>query len=205
VAWQPAVRLLTVYRYYYFATPNWLWYSLTYVGMIVPEVISLLKRLLPQLQVNTIYDIDLNDLWAKGVRGIITDLDNTLVGAKAPLATPELIEWLKVVGQIGFQVVIVSNNNKLRVSKFAEPLLLPFIYRAKKPTSAAFHKALGMMKLLPSQTVVIGDQMMTDVLGGNRMGLFTILVLPIAKGDEGFFTKVVNRSLEKVATSWMKR
>jgi HAD superfamily phosphatase (TIGR01668 family) len=165
----------------------------------------LLKKLIPALQVNTIYDIDLTELWEKGIRGIITDLDNTLVGAKAPLATPELIDWLKVVGQMGFQVVIVSNNNKLRVTKFAEPLALPFIYRAKKPTSAAFHKAMMIMKLLPNQTAVIGDQMMTDVLGGNRMGLFTILVLPIARADEGLFTKIVNRSIEKMATTWMKR
>lgn len=165
----------------------------------------MLKKLVPQLRVNTIYDIDLNDLWKQGKRGIITDLDNTLVGAKAPLATPELIDWLKVVGQIGFQVVIVSNNNKPRVSKFAEPLSLPFIYRAKKPTSAAFQKAMHLMKLGPEETVVIGDQMMTDVLGGNRMGLYTILVLPIARRDEGFFTKVVNRSLEKAALTWMRK
>ncbi|MFE5319990.1 YqeG family HAD IIIA-type phosphatase [Paenibacillus sp. NPDC056579] len=165
----------------------------------------MLKKLVPQLQVNTIYDIDLHALWEQGKRGIITDLDNTLVGAKAPLATPELIDWLKVVGQLGFQVVIVSNNNKLRVSKFAEPLSLPFIYRAKKPTSAAFHKALKLMNLKPEETVVIGDQMMTDVLGGNRMGLYTILVLPIARGDEGIFTKIVNRTLEKAALTWMRK
>ncbi|NOU95517.1 YqeG family HAD IIIA-type phosphatase [Paenibacillus sp. LMG 31456] len=165
----------------------------------------MLNKLLPRLQVNTIYDIDLNALWEQGVRGIITDLDNTLVGAKAPLATPELIDWLKVVAQIGFQVVIVSNNNRLRVSKFAEPLSLPFIYRAKKPTSASFRRALSMMNMRPEQAAVIGDQMMTDVLGGNRMGLYTILVLPIAKRDEGFFTKVINRSLEKAALTWMKR
>lgn len=165
----------------------------------------MLNKLLPQLQVNTIYDIDLNALWEQGVRGIITDLDNTLVGAKAPLATPELIDWLKVVAQIGFQVVIVSNNNRLRVSKFAEPLSLPFIYRAKKPTTASFHRALSMMNMKPDEVAVIGDQMMTDVLGGNRMGLYTILVLPIARRDEGFFTKVINRSLEKAALTWMKR
>ncbi|MCS7458542.1 YqeG family HAD IIIA-type phosphatase [Paenibacillus doosanensis] len=165
----------------------------------------MLKKLVPQLQVNTIYDIDLNELWKQGKRGIITDLDNTLVGAKAPLATPELIDWLKVVSQIGFQVIIVSNNNKLRVSQFAEPLSLPFIYRAKKPTRAAFHKAMHLMNLRPEQTVVIGDQMMTDVLGGNRMGLYTILVLPIARKDEGFFTKVVNRNLEKAALTWIRK
>lgn len=165
----------------------------------------MLKKLVPRLQVNTIYDIDLKALWEQGKRGIITDLDNTLVGAKAPLATPELIDWLKVVGQLGFQVVIVSNNNKPRVSKFAEPLSLPFIYRAKKPTSASFYKAMALMKLRPEQTVVIGDQMMTDVLGGNRMGLYTILVLPIARADEGMFTKIVNRTLEKAALTWMRK
>ncbi|OXM86248.1 YqeG family HAD IIIA-type phosphatase [Paenibacillus rigui] len=165
----------------------------------------MLNNLVPRLQVNTIYDIDLNELWKQGKRGIITDLDNTLVGAKAPLATPELIDWLKVVAQIGFQVVIVSNNNKVRVAQFAEPLSLPFIYRAKKPTSAAFHKAMRLMKLPAEEIIVIGDQMMTDVLGGNRMGLYTVLVLPIARADEGIFTKMVNRTLEKVALTWMKR
>lgn len=164
----------------------------------------MLNQLIPRLHVNSIYTIDLQDLWNKGYRGIITDLDNTLVGAKSPLATPELIDWLKVVAQLGFQVVIVSNNRHTRVSKFAEPLSLPFIYRAKKPTSASFRKALQMMKLPPQQTVVIGDQMLTDVLGGNRMGLYTILVTPISPIDEGFFTKV-NRRIEKVALTMMKR
>jgi HAD superfamily phosphatase (TIGR01668 family) len=181
-----------------------IWYSLTYINSVL-EVNSLLNKLLPRLQVKTIYDIDLNALWEQGIRGIITDLDNTLVGAKAPLATPELVDWLKVVAQLGFQVVIVSNNNRIRVTKFAEPLSLPFIFRAKKPTSAAFRKAIHLMKLQPDQTVVIGDQMMTDVLGGNRMGLYTVLVLPIERRDEGFFTKVINRSLEKVALTWMRR
>jgi HAD superfamily phosphatase (TIGR01668 family) len=63
---------------------------------------------------------------------------------------------------------------------------------------------MGMMALAPQQTVVIGDQMLTDVLGGNRLGLYTILVLPIELRDEGFFTKI-NRRIEKAALSWMKR
>ncbi|MHC2182345.1 HAD superfamily phosphatase (TIGR01668 family) [Paenibacillus sp. PvR052] len=168
------------------------------------EVNALLNKLIPRKQVNSIYEIALNELWEQGYRGIITDLDNTLVGAKAPLATPELIDWLKVVGQVGFQVVVVSNNQRTRVTKFAEPLSLPFIYRAKKPTSASFRKALHMMNLRAEETVVIGDQMLTDVLGGNRMGLFTILVRPISLMDEGFFTKV-NRRIEKAALTIMKR
>jgi uncharacterized protein len=164
----------------------------------------LLNKLKPRQQVKSIYEIDLNGLFKQGFRGIITDLDNTLVGAKAPLATPELIDWLKVVSQIGFQVVIVSNNHRIRVSSFAEPLSLPFIYRAKKPIGASFRRALRMMNLRADQTIVIGDQMLTDVYGGNRLGLHTILVSPIALKDEGIFTKVVNRNIEKAIT-FMKR
>ncbi|MFC0215857.1 YqeG family HAD IIIA-type phosphatase [Paenibacillus chartarius] len=165
----------------------------------------MLNKLTPRLQVKTIYDIDLNELYKAGIRGIITDLDNTLVGARDPHATPELIGWLELVKQKGFQVVIVSNNHHARVSTFADPLAIPFIPSARKPTNQAFRKALQLMSLKPEQACVIGDQMMTDVLGGNRMGLFTILVKPISLGDEGFFTKAVNRRLEKVALYWMRK
>ncbi|WNQ13406.1 YqeG family HAD IIIA-type phosphatase [Paenibacillus aurantius] len=164
----------------------------------------MLNNLIPSQQVNSIYDILLPELWKNGVKGIITDLDNTLVGAKVPLATPELIEWLKHVQQLGFKVVIVSNNRHARVSKFADPLGIPFIFSAKKPSNAAFRRALTMMNLPAEAVAVIGDQMLTDVLGGNRMGLHTILVQPISLLDEGFFTKV-NRRLEKIALTFMKK
>lgn len=164
----------------------------------------LLKKLIPQKSVRSIYEIDVQALWQSGVRGIITDLDNTLVGAKHRQATPELLEWLKRLKTIGFQVVIVSNNNRMRVSTFSEPLSIPYIFRARKPGNAAFRKAMAMMSLAPNQTVVIGDQMLTDVLGGNRLGLYTILVRPIDLGDEGFFTRI-NRLIERIALSWMKR
>jgi HAD superfamily phosphatase (TIGR01668 family) len=164
----------------------------------------LLKQLLPRQQVDSVYEIVLAELWNKGVRGIITDLDNTLVGAKVPLATPELVEWLKQVQKLGFKVVIVSNNHKTRVTSFCEPLGIPFIYRAKKPTNSAFRRALSIMHLKAEQVAVLGDQMLTDVLGGNRMGLYTILVQPIAPADEGFMTRI-NRRLEKVALSFIKK
>jgi HAD superfamily phosphatase (TIGR01668 family) len=166
---------------------------------------ALLNLLIPRLQVATIYDIDLDGLMASGIRGIVTDLDNTLVGAKDPHATPELIEWLEDVKRRGFQVVIVSNNHYARVSAFASPLSLPFIPRARKPTNAAFRKAMRLMNLQAEQTCVIGDQIMTDVLGGNRLGMYTILVKPISLRDEGFFTRAVNRRLERAALYWMRK
>ncbi|RJX41233.1 YqeG family HAD IIIA-type phosphatase [Paenibacillus pinisoli] len=162
------------------------------------------ERLLPNMRVHSVYDIDLNVLHAQGVRGIITDLDNTLVGAKEPLATPELVIWLDKVREAGFKVVIVSNNNETRVGQFAAPLDIPFLHAARKPTQGAFRKALAILGLKPDQTVMIGDQMMTDVLGGNRMGLYTILVAPISPADEGVMTKV-NRGLERIALARLRK
>jgi HAD superfamily phosphatase (TIGR01668 family) len=180
-----------------------LWYSFVYIEQHL-EGICLLQKLVPKQSVNTIYDIDVQYLWNSGIRGIITDLDNTLVGARDPHATPELVEWLKQLQLLGFKVVIVSNNHRMRVSTFAQPLNIPFIFRARKPTNISFHRALKLMETEVQQTAVIGDQMLTDVLGGNRMGLFTILVLPINARDEGFFTKI-NRRIEKLVLSRLKK
>ncbi|SFB34296.1 hypothetical protein SAMN05216312_106107 [Cohnella sp. OV330] len=158
------------------------------------------ERLLPHQLVGTVFDIDLASLSDMGVRGIITDLDNTLVSARTPLATPELIAWLDKVKSLGFQVVILSNNNLMRVAKFAEPLGIPFIPAARKPFNKAFKQALNLLDLKAEQAVVVGDQMMTDVLGGRRMGLHTILVTPIARAEEGWGTKM-NRRIERIALS----
>ncbi|MFC4305516.1 YqeG family HAD IIIA-type phosphatase [Cohnella boryungensis] len=162
------------------------------------------KRLLPDQIVNTVFDIDLNELHSQGVRGIITDLDNTLVSAHTPLATPQLLGWLDLVKERGFQVVILSNNNKTRVSKFAEPLGIPYIPAAKKPAGGAFQRALRLMDIAPKQAVVVGDQMLTDIFGGRRAGLHTILVTPIAPSEEGWTTRM-NRRIEKIALANLRK
>jgi len=162
------------------------------------------KRLLPDQIVNAVYDIDLNELHAQGVKGIITDLDNTLVSAKTPLATPQLIGWLDAVKERGFQVVILSNNNNTRVAKFAAPLGIPYIPAARKPAGPAFRRALKLMGLTPEKAVVVGDQMLTDVLGGRRAGLHTILVTPIAPSEEGWATQI-NRRIEKIALARLRK
>jgi HAD superfamily phosphatase (TIGR01668 family) len=164
----------------------------------------LLKHLIPQLQVDTIYQIDLQLLKENGIKGIITDLDNTLVGAREANTNPQLVEWLKLVASLGFKVVIVSNNSKIRVAAFSGAIQIPYIYRAQKPLNKSFHKALQLMSLPPEATVVIGDQLLTDVLGGNRMGLYTILVTPISLQDESFFTRM-NRRIERYACKKMKK
>lgn len=159
---------------------------------------------LPKLRVKSVYDIPLDELYAQGIRGLITDLDNTLVGAKAPLATDELVKWLATVKQKGIDVVIVSNNNDSRVGAFASPLGLPYIHAARKPAQRAFRKALELLQLEPSQTLMVGDQLMTDVFGGNRMGLHTVLVAPISPNDEGLTTKI-NRRMERIAIAKLRK
>lgn len=164
----------------------------------------MLEQLIPYKKVETIYDIDLEALHESGIRGIITDLDNTLVGTRERDATPELIDWLSVVKERGFQIVIVSNNNKLRVSTFADPLNIPFIYRARKPLNHAFRNAQQRLGLNVEAIVVIGDQLMTDVFGANRMGMRSILVRPISPKDESPGTRI-NRMLERFFLKQMKK
>ncbi len=153
------------------------------------------QKFIPSQYVRTVFDITPDSLLEKGIRGIITDLDNTLVEWDRPEATPMLIDWLKSMKDAGIQVVIVSNNNELRVKSFADPLGIPFIYQARKPMGRAFRKALKIMSVKSENVVVIGDQMLTDIFGGNRNKLHTILVLPVAQSD-GFFTRF-NRMVER--------
>lgn len=157
----------------------------------------------PNQYVSSIYKINLEELKEKGMKSIIVDLDNTLVESDRKAATPLLIEWLERLQDLGFQVMIVSNNSKTRVSQFAIPLQIPFIHKARKPLSSCFRRAMSELDTEVNSTVMVGDQLLTDVLGGNRMGLYTILVVPISN-TEGFFTKV-NRRIERRVFRWMEK
>ncbi|MFT9596365.1 YqeG family HAD IIIA-type phosphatase, partial [Mesobacillus sp.] len=128
---------------------------------------------------------------------------NTLVEWDRPLATPKLIEWFDNMRRHEILVTIVSNNNERRVKSFSDPLQIPFIFQAKKPMTRAFNKALKQMGLRKEETVVIGDQLLTDVLGGNRSGFHTILVVPVAQTD-GFVTRF-NRKVERRILNWFKK
>jgi hypothetical protein len=162
-----------------------------------------LKHFLPNEHVKSILDIKPSDLKEKGIKGIITDLDNTLVEWDRPNATPQLIKWFDEIRKQGILVTIVSNNNEQRVKAFSDPLKIPFIFRARKPMMPAFHKALAQMGIKKDEAVVIGDQLLTDVLGGNRSGFHTILVVPVAQTD-GLGTKF-NRFIERRILNWFRK
>lgn len=153
------------------------------------------KYFMPNEYVQSIFQIDIDKLAASGVKGIITDLDNTLVGWDVETPTDEVRAWFKKANELGITITIVSNNNEQRVGSFSQSLDVDFIFKARKPMGKAFIKATNHMKLKPEQIVVIGDQMLTDVFGGKRRGLFTIMVVPVKQTD-GLITKF-NRIIER--------
>lgn len=163
----------------------------------------MLKNFLPDEHVPSVFDIEPKQLKDKGIKGVITDLDNTLVAWDVADATEDIRDWFKIMNDHGIQVTIASNNNEARVKLFSEPLEATFIYSARKPLSKAFKKAQKQMKLKKDEVAVIGDQLLTDVLGGNSAGFHTILVVPIVETD-GFVTKF-NRKIERRILSWMRR
>ncbi|MDI3257360.1 MAG: YqeG family HAD IIIA-type phosphatase [Kyrpidia sp.] len=140
----------------------------------------MLRILVPDLYVPSIYAVNAETLVEKGIRGIVTDLDNTLVAWNEPEAPDKLVHWLDGLREQGLRVCIVSNNKEVRVRPFAERLAIPAVYEAGKPRIRAFMRALEIMRTHPGETAMIGDQLFTDIAGGNRMGMYTILVVPIS-------------------------
>ncbi|MCI2898498.1 YqeG family HAD IIIA-type phosphatase [Staphylococcus hominis] len=161
------------------------------------------KYFMPNDYVQSVFQIDIEKLANSGFKGIITDLDNTLVGWDVKTPTKEIQEWFKKANDLGLTITIVSNNNEKRVSGFSKDLDVDFIFKARKPMGRAFKKAIQHMNIKPEETIVIGDQMLTDVLGGNNNGLYTIMVVPVKKTD-GFLTRL-NRIIERRLLNYFKR
>jgi len=163
----------------------------------------LYKQFLPDEYVKDIFQITPEQLKEKGIKGIMTDLDNTLVEWDRPEATPEVIEWMKMMQDAGLKVTVVSNNHEPRVSTFCKPAGIPYIFEAKKPLGKGFRRGIDFLGLQKDEVVMIGDQLMTDILGGNRFGVYTVLVVPVAKSD-GFVTRF-NRKVERRILAGLKR
>lgn len=155
-------------------------------------------NLQPREAVSSIYRIDAERLWSLGYRVILTDLDNTLTAWNSPSAGPQLIAWLDALHNRGFRVCILSNNARARVEPFAAKLGIPSLWKAGKPARGAFCRALDLLQAQARECVMVGDQVFTDVWGGNRMGMYTVLVRPVAPHEEAFQTRIL-RICERLA------
>ncbi|WP_080874678.1 YqeG family HAD IIIA-type phosphatase [Oceanobacillus timonensis] len=153
------------------------------------------SKFLPDEQIDQIFDLKPEKLKDQGIKGIITDLDNTLVAWDVKDATPDVIAWFKIMEENDIKVTIISNNNQERVTVFSEPLGTPFVFSAKKPLGRAFKTVAKQMELEKEEILVVGDQLLTDVLGGNIAGFYTVLVVPVVQTDDKK-TKI-NRLIER--------
>ena len=140
------------------------------------------------------YHIDFKKLYDEGCRGLIFDIDNTLVGHGAP-ADERSIKFFKELHSIGFKTLLLSNNRQERVKSFADRVESKYIYKANKPSKGGYIKAMELMGTDRGNTVFVGDQLFTDVWGAKRSGIKTVLVGQLEKKEE--IQIVLKRILEK--------
>ena len=155
----------------------------------------MLKRFYPDVDFDSVYKIDFEAFYRHGYRGVIFDIDNTLVPHGAP-ATDEAIEFFRKLRTIGFKTMLLSNNKEPRVKSFANAVHSPYIFKANKPGKAGYMKAMQQMGTDVQTTLFVGDQLFTDVWGAKRVGIFTVLTAPINPKEE--IQIVLKRILEKV-------
>jgi hypothetical protein len=156
----------------------------------------ILGRFYPKECWGSVFDVDYGRLYARGKRGIIFDIDNTLAVYDEPKPSPKVKALLSDLRRMGFRVGLLSNNGEKRVERFNRELGLPAVHRAGKPRRAGIRRAVRMLGLRPPQVVLVGDQLFTDVWGGNRCGVHTVLVEPIALRDE--WTVWLKRGPERI-------
>lgn len=163
----------------------------------------ILERFYPDREVDSSYVIEYENLYEEGYRGIIFDIDNTLVphGAPADDRAMALFQRLKA---IGFQIMLLSNNKEPRVKSFHEQVGgAGYIFKAGKPGKAGYERAMQEMGTTPENTIFIGDQLFTDIWGANKAGIMTWLVKPIHPKEE--IQIVLKRKLEAIVLFFYHR
>ena len=153
------------------------------------------KAIYPDEYLDSTYEIDFEQLYEDGYRGVIFDIDNTLVphGAPADERSKKLLNYLR---DRGFKIVLLSNNTKTRVDMFNEDLHLDTIPRGAKPLLKGYKRAMEIMGTSKENTFFVGDQLFTDVWGAKRLGIRSILVKPINAKEE--IQIVLKRKLENI-------
>lgn len=163
---------------------------------------GLIERFYPRNYIGSAYDIPYDELYILGFRGIIFDIDNTLVKHGAP-ANEQAIGLFSAINKIGFQTMILSNNREQRVKSFADAVGSNYIHKAGKPLVKNYKTAMQKMKTETETTIFIGDQLFTDIWGANLLGMNNYLVDRIDKKEA--IQIVLKRFLEKPILYFYKK
>lgn len=162
----------------------------------------MLERFYPDHEKDSAYKLDFEGLYVKGYRGIIFDVDNTLVPHGAP-ADRQAIRLFKRLRNIGFDTMLLSNNKEPRVKSFAEQVESKYIFRAGKPSERGYLAAMEQMGTTKETTLFVGDQLFTDICGAKKVGIITYLVKPIHPKEE--IQIVLKRKLEGIVLYFYHR
>lgn len=158
----------------------------------------------PKYYFKNVTKIDINFLKKNNIRGLILDVDNTLIDYDHNLIEG-LENWYEKIKSNNINACIVSNSNKKeKVAKVANILEIPYISFGTKPLKRGLKKAAKILNLKANEIAVIGDQIFTDVIGANRCKMMSILVEPISEKD--IFVTVIKRPIEKyIINSYLKK
>ena len=162
----------------------------------------MLERFYPHHEAESAAEIDYEGLFKQGFRGIIFDIDNTLVPHGAP-ADDKAIALFARLKEIGYKVMLLSNNKESRVKSFNDAVGASYIYKAGKPKTAGYRKAMEQMGTKPEDTMFVGDQLFTDIWGAKKAGIETWLVKPIHPKEE--IQIVLKRYLERIVLFFYHR
>lgn len=160
------------------------------------------ERFYPDEEVESSYVIDYEALYQVGYRGVIFDIDNTLVPHGAP-ADERAVALFESLHEMGYRTMLLSNNKEPRVKMFADAVDSPYLYKAGKPGRAGYLKAMEEMQTTADSTLFVGDQLFTDIWGAKRAGIVTRLVKPIHPKEE--IQIVLKRYLEKIVLFFYHR
>jgi len=162
----------------------------------------MLKEFYPSAYADSVFSIDYEKLYSKGCRGIIFDIDNTLVH-HGDNSNDNVDRLFKRLHEIGFKTVLLTDNDEPRVKRFIRNIDTPYICDAGKPNPDAYYRALELIHIRKKQAVVVGDQIFTDIRGANRAGIKSIMVKFIRLPEERYIGK--KRYLEKLILLFDRR
>ena len=156
-----------------------------------------MDNFVPDIYQKSIYYINYEKLLDDGIKCLLFDLDNTCVPYKEKMPNDKLVELFKNLEDMDFKLIIFSNATRKRIAPFKKKLNVDCLARAHKPRKSSFMKILKLFNYNLSEVAIIGDQLYKDILGGNKVGIKTVLVNPMSK-DDMIITKLIFRRLEKL-------
>lgn len=164
----------------------------------------MLKLITPYVYFDGICEIDIKKLENQGVRTLLFDVDNTITTWNCPDIDAEVLAWFRELQASSIRGCIISNNSAERLRGIADTFGLDFVAKARKPLPFGYKRAMALMGSDRESTMMVGDQLFTDVLGANLAGIRAILLKPISTLHEFRGTRI-NRQMEKVVMKSVMR